>query len=86
MNAKELNDHRLIETACWRIWHRLDVRGELTEKDLMANCGVGSEIFEEAITALVDIGTVEETEDGLYRAVENPRMMQVFPTLHNSEL
>lgn len=77
-----------IEAACWRIWYRLKERGCCSMENLMANCGVDSETFEEAFQAMKDMGMVQRarTEEVLYELrVEEPRMMQVFPTIWSSD-
>lgn len=81
-------DSRLNELACWRIWYRLSQRGACWEQDLMANCGIQESLFDEAIDGLMNIGMIEETQhsdakdQSEYGLIEDePRMMQVFPTL-----
>jgi len=82
-----MND-RTIEAACWRIWYRLNERGEATPENLMANCGLDSATFEEAIQTLRDIGQVEPTTADIesYELVDDtPRMMQVFSTIYEGD-
>lgn len=78
---------RDVELACWRIWYRLDQRGDCSAHNLMANCGIHEDLLKEAGEALTDMGMVQKTihpESGetIYTLREpKPRMMQVFPTL-----
>jgi len=76
------------ECACWRIWYRLKVRGPLWEENLMANCGIHSDLFDKAIDGMMSMGMIEEAEHddckdrSKYKLIaDEPRMMQVFPTL-----
>jgi len=83
-----MND-RTIEAACWRIWYRLKERGEATPRNLMANCGVEKEVFEEAIEALQKMGQVDRTTaeiESYELHDENARMMQIFSTIHRQEI
>jgi len=77
-----------VEAASWRIWYRLKERGACTKENLMANCGIHSDLLGEALDGLTAMGQVEQTEIDpptfeLYD--ENARMMQVFPTLEGEE-
>jgi len=83
-----MND-RTIEAACWRIWYRLKERGEATPENLMANCGIEKEVFEEAIQTLKSMGQIERTTSEIKSYElhdENARMMQVFSTIWRQEL
>ena len=76
------------EAAAWRIWYRMKERGKVNEVDLRANCGVGGETFNDAISALISMGQITETwPDNDKRQFElrdeEPRMMQVFPTYND---
>lgn len=88
-----MGNDRVIETACWRIWYRLEQRGECTGQNLMANAGVGTDVFDEAMDAMMNFGNVKEvdhndrTDESTYAlADDKARMMQIFPTIHNEEL
>jgi len=80
---------RTVEAACWRIWYRLKERGEATPQNLMANCGIEREAFDEAIDVLRSMGQVEQTTaeiESYELHDETARMMQVFSTIHRQEL
>jgi len=83
-----MNDQKL-EAACWRIWYRLNRRGECTQENLMANCGLHSDLIKAALQTLIDIGQIEYSvrSDGTWYelADEKARIMQVFPTMEVPE-
>lgn len=88
-----MTQNSVVEAASWRIWYRLKERGECTEMNLMANCGIEKEVFDRAIDELLTMGQVEEVDHNdkadvyTYALADNDaRVVQVYPTIHRQEL